>query len=623
MTGKRQVLVVPATEAGRGGGHLARSADLVAGLREKGVEAYLFIGSSDDRRQAELRSALVDFTTAFLYAGDPRREAWTFVVLDRFRTDAKEFDRWVECGPVVGIDEGGPSRRSFDYLMDLLPGLPGRSPANLEDPALLPLPERRRASFVRAESALPIRVLVSFGAEDPAGLTGPAVRSLAAIPGLAVDALLGPLVAETRRPEESAMLDSGARVLHSIPNLKGRLADYDLVVTSFGLTAFESARARVPVLLVSPTRYHEKLSRARGFASVGVGKRAASRAGPFILAQRRGFPPDTVSVRLRLNLELLAERTAAAAPRERDPNLSDDLASQLSAFTFPGSGRCPLCGSRAAAGSRALARFSDRTYRRCATCGMLHMIRPVPPAIVYARDYFFEDYKKQYGRTYLEDFPQLEAAGAARVRRIKGLLRSGESVSGAPRILDIGCAYGPFLAAAKAAGFSPFGVDPAEDAVRFVREKLGLDAAVGSFPIFDPVAAFGGQTFDAVTFWYVIEHFPVLGEVLAGASAALKKGGVLALSTPSGAGISARARSDDFLMKSPADHWTIWEPSRTAAFLARFGFELVKVHVTGHHPERFPGLADARIEGLPCRLADRASRIFGLGDTFEAYAVKK
>jgi 2-polyprenyl-3-methyl-5-hydroxy-6-metoxy-1,4-benzoquinol methylase len=251
------------------------------------------------------------------------------------------------------------------------------------------------------------------------------------------------------------------------------------------------------------------------------------------------------------------------------------------------------------------------------------MVRPASPTIVYGRDYFFDDYKKQYGRTYLEDFPQLEAAGAVRVRRVRELIGRGEAGGKAPRILDIGCAYGPFLAAAKAAGFRPFGVDPAEDAVRFVREELGLEAAVGSFPIFDPVAAFGGETFDAVTFWYVIEHFPALGEVLEAASAALKKGGVLALSTPSGSGISARARFGDFLMKSPADHWTIWEPSRTAAFLARFGFELEKVHVTGHHPERFPGLADARSDGLPRRLADRASRLFGLGDTFEAYAVKK
>lgn len=642
MNETRRVLVVPATEKGRGGGHVARSATLVRELRALGVEAFLY--AVGYRATAEILGAAGGLDSSMVYVGDPEAVSWTFLVLDRFRTPASEVRRWAALGPLVGIDEGGSSRASFDYLLDLLPPLPSVCSANLLDPGLLPLPARRRHSFIDPSRSTPLRILVTFGAEDPAGLTLGAVRSLCAVRDVTVEALLGPLsaaesAAAGKSAGEAQMVAAGARVLRSVPNLKERLADYGLIVTSYGLTAFEAARARVPVLLVSPTPYHERLSRIRGFVSAGVGRSAAAKVGGILTMKSADGKGDREG-RPASGLAFISERTVAAAPREPTNSGNESAAALLSRFNFPGGGRCPLCGERIAAfqgkGGGVLARFTDRTYRRCPACGILHMVRPDRPPIVYAHDYFFDDYKKQYGRTYLEDFPQLERAGALRVGRIAELLHRGrkgridiptegeaENAGPKPRVLDIGCAYGPFLAAARSAGFGVFGVDPAEDAVRFVRDELGIPASVGSFPGFDPVAATGGELFDVVSLWYVIEHFLDLGAALEAASAALKVGGVLAFSTPSGSGISARARFADFLEKSPADHWTIWEPGKTARFLERFGFSLEKIIFTGHHPERFPGLARSRSDGLPRRLAAAASRAFGLGDTFEAYAVKK
>jgi hypothetical protein len=43
--------------------------------------------------------------------------------------------------------------------------------------------------------------------------------------------------------------------------------------------------------------------------------------------------------------------------------------------------------------------------------------------------------------------------------------------------------------------------------------------------------------------------------------------------------------------------------------------------VTGHHPERFPFVNKKR--GLANFVAGLVSRWFGLGDTFEVYAVKE
>ena len=125
--------------------------------------------------------------------------------------------------------------------------------------------------------------------------------------------------------------------------------------------------------------------------------------------------------------------------------------------------------------------------------------------------------------------------------------------------------------------------------------------------------------FDALTMWFVIEHFQNLDAVLKGASKLVKTGGIFAFSTPSASGVSARFSPQKFFLQSPADHFTLWEPSRAASILRRYGFRVVKIVYTGHHPERFPKLAKSRAKPTSFRfsLFSAVSHFFGLGDTFE------
>jgi 2-polyprenyl-3-methyl-5-hydroxy-6-metoxy-1,4-benzoquinol methylase len=277
------------------------------------------------------------------------------------------------------------------------------------------------------------------------------------------------------------------------------------------------------------------------------------------------------------------------------------------------------------------------------------MERLDPPPVEYGEDYFFDGYRRQYGKTYLEDFPGLATAGKERLNRIQALA-SGPSIlgGGEKRLLDIGCAYGPFLTAAKDAGFSPLGIDPAEDAVRYVRETLKLEALQGFFPEIrlpgndslrngytsevsesspqaperPPSSCGESAAFDVITLWYVIEHFRDPLRALDEIRRLLKPGGILAFSTPSLSGVSGRANRAAFLEKSPADHWTIWSPRSCRHILKHAGFRLRRVEVTGHHPERFPLVGGfARRGGALYAALLLVSRIFRLGDTFEAYAM--
>ncbi len=285
-----------------------------------------------------------------------------------------------------------------------------------------------------------------------------------------------------------------------------------------------------------------------------------------------------------------------------------------------------------------MARFPDRTYRNGRS--LIYLQRFSEDTIAYNEAYFFDEYKAQYGRSYLDDFDHITAMCRERVRRIRRANRTAadstvNSVNGSrnspgaagrsngpPELVDLGCAYGPMLVAAAEAGYEPVGVDYFEGAVEYVRNTLGYRAVRGDITdtsIADELGLVGGA--DVVSMWYVIEHVRDLHALFALVHRLLKPGGIFTFSTPNAGGGSAHSDLNAFLRRSPEDHWSVWDARRTPEFLRRHGFTDCHIRVTGHHPERFaPRVARTR----PGMALSRAySRLRRLGDTFEAYAVKE
>jgi 2-polyprenyl-3-methyl-5-hydroxy-6-metoxy-1,4-benzoquinol methylase len=620
------VLVIPASEAGRGGGHLVRSLTLVRDLHLLGREAYLYLPPvSGEGIAADFYGTIAGLVASFDPAWiidarqKPEEKEWDLIILDRFKVSPEEFRIWSSWGPLMGLDEGGPRRDRFDFLLDLLPGPPGLSPPNITAPELLPLPKNRRLSFYipppgeqgsTSKNSPPLfKILISFGAEDPAGLSYYAAQALVN-PGVEITLLVGGLNNKTAGLQALAK-HSGILVLEKIGELREKLAEYELLVTHFGLTAFEAIHARVPVLLAAPGLPHEKLGRRGGFVSAGIGKKGTDRLARFLYTKNRLDPQKlhtiaAASEKIARNYNLDAEQ------RQNLSSLLRDLTPILPSA-------CPVCGDGNCRDHRVLARFPRKTYRTCPHCGMVYMLRLSKPSIKYETNYFFSEYKQQYGKTYLEDFPNLVKMGKNRLRRIQSLLsRPGER-----RLLDLGCAYGPFLTAARDGGFSPTGMDPAEDAVRYVQDTLGISAFQGYFP--ESAPEFRDHRFEAITLWYVIEHFKNPRQALKEINRLLTPGGILAFATPSFGGISRRKSRKKFLEQSPSDHWTLWHPRRCGKILDSFGFKVKKILITGHHPERFPlvGPFLTKKTGWAFGFFYGISVIFGLGDTFEVYAIKK
>lgn len=180
------------------------------------------------------------------------------------------------------------------------------------------------------------------------------------------------------------------------------------------------------------------------------------------------------------------------------------------------------------------------------------------------------------------------------------------------------------MKAASEKGWNVYGTDICDDAVESVKNELGFKACVSAFPEIDTEKEFCKKEFDAVTMWYVIEHFQNLKSVLEKAGSLVKKGGVFAFSTPSGEGVSAVTDKDHFYLISPTDHYSVWEPSRAEKILKKFGFSVVKTVSTGHHPERFPEIkkSGAKPGSREWEKVMKKSLRKNLGDTVEIYCVK-
>ena len=585
----KRVLLVPSVRRGNGSGHLVRCLSLA---RELGPGARVFVS----REGGAASWSPAEITLAFPGAADDivvdrlePRERFDLVLLDRRETSLEELGTWLSRGPVVALDEGGAARRSASYLVDALPRPRARRSEptpNLSSRGFLDLPVHRRETATIARKAL-----LAFGGEDPAGL-GPKLARFLVEKGFFEPSRLTLVSGALSRPGASRdSIPQGIAVLGPVQNLKEHLSSWDLVFTSFGLTAYEASWAGCLVALLDPSPYHASLSREAGFPAIGVRE------------------PDAKALAALLgDLGAFARASARPAPAARE-----SLAGAIASIASKATGRCPACGS---AERGDVERYPDRSYFRCRNCGLLYMEGFADKPGRYAKSYFFEEYRAQYGRTYLEDWPKLTELASFRLDLVDRLVPRREGKG--RKLLDVGCAYGAFMAEAARRGWEAYGLDLADDAVAHVRDTLRLPAMAADFqdPRLDDLVPDG---LDCLSMWYVIEHFAELGAALERAARLLAPGGVLALSTPSGSGVSARKDRRAFLAASPYDHLSVWEPERAARLLARFGFRLELVRSTGHHPERFPG---AR-EGDPAWLRsfrDAASRAFRLGDTFEIYA---
>lgn len=543
-----------------GTGHIRRCAGFVLSDPDN---SFLFVHRSDRAVLKKLNIPLPEQNIT----ESLEKKRFDLVVFDRKESLLSEIEKFKEIAPVAALDEGGKWRNSFLYLIDTLafPKDKKHIPGNIFSSGFLDVQEKKKFVPGKIEN-----ILVAFGGEDPAGLTGKFLEyALPLLGGKKVIVAKGGLF-------KGSLPEGDYDTAENPPSLLPFIEKADLVITSFGITAYESLYAGKRILLLDPGRYHSRLSKAAGFPEIGIGRPDCKKLKSFLSGEN--YPAGIFDT-------LGAKRSLVGFLDTLDFSKKYDL--------------CPLCGSSEVS---VISRHEYKNYSLCGKCGIVYKGSFDKTGRLYDKNYFFCDYKRQYGKTYLEDFENLKKMAQRRADIIK---KYGEG----KHILDVGCAYGAFLSVMKEEGFRCEGVEISSDAALYVKDRFGIPVFRGDYEKeFTP-----DGKFDIITMWFVIEHFENIGEILKKTGRLLKRGGLFCFASPNRGGISGKSDEKGFYLKSPDDHYTVWDAASAGKALGMYGFEIAERRITGHHPERFPSRSF---------LNPLKSRLFSLGDTFEIYAKK-
>lgn len=287
---------------------------------------------------------------------------------------------------------------------------------------------------------------------------------------------------------------------------------------------------------------------------------------------------------------------------------------------------CPACGNTPADWFRLR---GGEMLLRCPGCDLAWWNwKQFSAAEFYNRDYFqsdtaakgYSDYHslergtRQTARARLDRLEKLRARFASR------LLERGDA---RPRLLEIGCGTGCFLGEAVARGWDADGIEVSEYAAGEAQAR-GHAVLRGTLDEIDLPAA----EYDCVVLWDVIEHLPDPRGALAAAAAALRSGGVLALSTGDVTSRCARWTGARWHLFNLPEHLFFFSPRSIELLLGQQRCHVVaRVREVNWSPVAYLVERIAKSIGLPASLARPLRALPGvvpatLFDVMGVYAIK-
>lgn len=228
---------------------------------------------------------------------------------------------------------------------------------------------------------------------------------------------------------------------------------------------------------------------------------------------------------------------------------------------------CPVCNSNTSTTEFCKNNFS---YVRCHSCGLMY-INPIPDIKALSQDY------DALGDKYFTDPRKIETDFAiGRFDRELGFL---EAAGCTGSLLDVGCATGSFIEAAKNNGYeSPTGIDISTPSILFAKNR-GLNAVKGNFA----EGVFSENTFDVITMLATLEHVPFPGEFVAEAARVLKPNGKLIVTVP-----NTQSMTDRILGKKgryySIHHLNYFSSSNLSELFQSNGFKIHHVETRGINP---------------------------------------
>jgi 2-polyprenyl-3-methyl-5-hydroxy-6-metoxy-1,4-benzoquinol methylase len=209
---------------------------------------------------------------------------------------------------------------------------------------------------------------------------------------------------------------------------------------------------------------------------------------------------------------------------------------------------------------------------RCPRCSLV-FVSPRLNADALKRMYddpdYFEGHRGVYG-------PASHFAPARTIQRLwtRGRLdlAARETGRSGGRLLEIGCAYGLFLDAARRRGYEVTGVELSAAAAEHARTRLGLTVYSGQLP---DVPLDGG--YDVICAWDTLEHVPDPVEFWSIVRGLLAPDGVVLFSTPYLTSVPARLLRSRWWTLKPTEHIWHFTPRTHRTVAGAAGMEVVRM----------------------------------------------
>ncbi|MDY6968648.1 MAG: class I SAM-dependent methyltransferase [Spirochaetota bacterium] len=271
---------------------------------------------------------------------------------------------------------------------------------------------------------------------------------------------------------------------------------------------------------------------------------------------------------------------------------------------------CPICNSN----KYSYISTDVQHIQRCKRCNIIFNSNHLP--CNYDNKYFTDEYSKQYGRSYIEDFENIYALSLTRLQKIFSLNKDNIKPKNV-NLLDIGSAMGFFLKAAKDSGIENVkGIEVSSFAAEYCKKKYNFDVINSSFEDVD-----FDRSYDIITAWYFIEHCETPIEILRKIYNILSPKGIFAFSVPSSFGPQYIFNKSQWAKMQPADHRIYLTPFLAKKILKKLGFKQIITKPGGLHPERIISRNSFLFSPFN-PVYSLFSRIFCFSDTFEIYARK-
>jgi SAM-dependent methyltransferase len=216
---------------------------------------------------------------------------------------------------------------------------------------------------------------------------------------------------------------------------------------------------------------------------------------------------------------------------------------------------CRLCHRPTSA---IIFRLPNGNLHYCAACDLLFS-GATPSA---------ESHASYYNDSYRVDRDRLKASTRRKAPAILDYL--GKFVE-TGSLLEIGCSYGFFLAAARQRGWRVVGVELSSAAAAYARTEQGLDVRFGTLD--QPDLSRDGP-FDAIVLLHVLEHLLDPVAALEVIRRLLAPNGIAYIATPNLSSLEYRLLRSWWLWVDPRAHVCLFSPQSLRTLFERCGFRL-------------------------------------------------